>query len=90
MYYIYHSSPRDVRVTIAGKKENGVLELSAARCSSKDNFSRSIGRNIALGRLNKGKVFKTIENFDGNNSDFIDIAQREANEIIQTASKINV
>ena len=66
MYY-YHSPEfkNGVRVTIAGIYNNGVLVLSAARCSHKDQFNKKIGRKIASGRMYNDQIvlIKKIENF---------------------------
>lgn len=34
----------------------GLIKYSTARCSSLDNFSKKIGRDVATGRLTSGKV----------------------------------
>lgn len=34
----------------------GLIEYSLARCSSRDNFSKKMGRDIATGRLARGKT----------------------------------
>lgn len=44
------------RYTIAGKFNGGTLDLSFAKCSKKDQFSKKIGRLIAEGRLTKRKT----------------------------------
>ena len=61
IYRYYTPKSFTNRVTIVGKIKNNFLELSAARCSDKDNFSRKIGRIIAEGRLNKKKYCLRIK-----------------------------
>lgn len=34
----------------------GLIEYSVARCSTRDNFNKKLGRDIATGRLAVGKV----------------------------------
>jgi hypothetical protein len=34
----------------------GLIEYSLARCSTRDNFNKKLGREIATGRLASGKV----------------------------------
>lgn len=81
----YHSKPglfeNGSRVTVAGEYADGMLFLSAARCSRKDQFRRKIGRLIAGGRLNKGQFFQVYELEEGQKADhktFIDAATKAA------------
>jgi hypothetical protein len=34
----------------------GLIEYSVARCSDRDNFNKKLGRDIATGRLARGKI----------------------------------
>ena len=53
--YFFHSAIVEGkhRVTIAGIVEGNELKIGASACSPKDNFSKKIGRSIALGRATK-------------------------------------
>lgn len=54
--YIIHyipTSKRKTRKTFAVNFDSeGVVHVAVARCSKKDQFSRKLGRTIAVGRLN--------------------------------------
>jgi len=54
--YFFHGITKDKRrFTICGVENGGIMNISCALCSLKDNFSRKIGRCISLGRINKMK-----------------------------------
>ena len=53
MTYHYYTPPTKNRVSFAGTFNDGILEISAARCGNKENFNRKKGRRIAEGRLSK-------------------------------------
>lgn len=54
------------RLTIAGKIVNGKIKIAAAECGNADNFEKALGRKIAVGRINAGKLVDTIEIADEN------------------------
>jgi hypothetical protein len=71
----FHSDPSEViRSTIAGKVENDKIVFSAARCSEKDQFEKSIGRKIAERRLNQGKVIATVPATENPTKKFLKVA----------------
>ena len=79
---IFHTKHDRNRVTIAGDLVDGVLQLSAARCSKKDCFKRKVGNAIATGRFRAGKFCKSINvgsNFTG--KDFVEIAAEYGDEV---------
>ena len=50
--YFFHNSPDcEVRVTVAGQFIDNELHIGVARCSEKDQFTRKMGREIALERM---------------------------------------
>lgn len=55
MHYRRHDKMGQIEarggLTLAIKKEGAALTVAFARCDSKDNFSRELGRTIAQGRL---------------------------------------
>ena len=51
--------------TIAFRQiDENTIEFAIAKCSPKDNFNKKIGRRIAEGRLNSGKVEVVNETWD--------------------------
>jgi hypothetical protein len=85
MYRFYSSPESQNRVTVVGVVENDVLKIAVAICSKKDRFVRKIGRSIAEGRLKKGIYYETCPlTAPVPTKDFIDIAQRIANEVVET------
>ena len=58
-YLGFHSEntgPNEVRITVVGKYENDILQLSTARCSKQDQFSRKKGMEIATSRLDSDDI----------------------------------
>lgn len=45
-------------LTLAIEKEGLKVKIAMAECGRKDNFRRSLGRTVALGRLEAGKVIE--------------------------------
>lgn len=48
-------------MTVAYRPGDGFVEYSIAQCSSKDNFNKKLGRDIAAGRLEVGSARQIIE-----------------------------
>lgn len=74
-------SKENPRVAVIGNFTNGKLEISVSRCGKKNNFSRKIGRTIAEGRLAKGILYDTIEKESITTNEFVEIANKIANEV---------
>lgn len=47
----YSSDSQDTRITISGRVEDGVMNITAARCTSSDNFSKEDGRSYTEERF---------------------------------------
>ena len=93
--FIFHSqsnSHSGVRVTVVGEYSTGILNLAVARCSEKDSFSRKIGREIAIERLNKGEIFYSFTSETMNSKRFYDIANAisKSVELFNTNVKIDL
>ncbi len=76
--FLWHSMP------IGGKRhtfaatlsDDSVLRMSGCTCNPKEQFERKRGREIALGRLNKGKtIFIGAVKEDFRTTDFVQLAQ---------------
>ena len=79
------SMPKVPRVSVVGEinEETGMLNLAVARCSSRDNFCRKIGKTIAEGRLKKEKCYTQIPvTKDFSPKNFVEIAKKVAEEVI--------
>lgn len=79
--YVYHTPNYfSQRLTIVGEFENdSTLRISAAICSTKDNFCRKTGRELAEKRMKEGKHVLTVHNLNKSRfktSNFIKIAER--------------
>jgi len=89
-YYSDHESQN--RIAIAGMvNAENELQLAVSRCSKKDNFNRKVGRNIAEGRLLKGKLFRTVGFSDDSPvtiKDFATEAKIIENELLDVKSNI--
>lgn len=75
-YLIFHSlSEETIRVTVVGLHEEGVLKLSASRCSEKDHFIKKVGRELAIKRFENGEFITEVKvkNFD--KQEFYEIAE---------------
>jgi hypothetical protein len=64
--FIFHSNqkhPSGVRVTVIGyyDENDGILNMSVARCSNKDAFVKKTGRDIAMTRFNEGKLTASLK-----------------------------
>jgi len=70
---IFHSKTNN-RVTVVGEYCDEGLCLTAARCSSKDNFCRKTGRDIANRRFNIKRHCITIPVKNRNIKSFVEIA----------------
>ena len=79
--YRYYSNPiGGRRVAVVGEHSKGVLKIAVAICSNKDQFIRVKGRNIAEGRLLKGKCYESIKTKECDTRCFIGHAERIATE----------
>ena len=56
MFRFYSKADETNRVSIVGECTDGVLKVAAARCSSKDNFVRKKGRELAEKRLQSNEL----------------------------------
>jgi hypothetical protein len=72
------------RVTVVGEFKDGVLNLAVSRCSEKDNFSRKIGRVIAIGRLQSGKIYTSISMKECDIKAFLSVASTAIEEVMQS------
>lgn len=71
VYYLgLRENPRKGVMTIATQvMDDGSLHIGVAYCSSKDHFKKSRGREIALGRLQKGGDYHYyVSKFSGNSA----------------------
>jgi len=89
--YRFYSNPQEgtERVSVVGEHSEGVLKIAVSKCSKKDNFYRKKGRAIAEGRLNKGKLFTTINATSMNVKTFVEIAKKVSAEVITTRVVVN-
>jgi len=77
----YYSNPTNGRrVAVVGEHSKGMLKMAIAICSNKDQFTRIKGRNIAEGRLLKGKYYESIKVKNCDIRFFLDNATRIAIE----------
>lgn len=60
MYRFYSKPIGKRRVTVVGEITKGYLNIAIAISNDKDVFVRKIGRTIAEGRLNSGKLHSKI------------------------------
>jgi hypothetical protein len=74
--------PKQARVTVVGKYDKGELHLAVARCSDKDNFSKKIGRRIATGRLESGKLYTSVATNKQDVDTFVRLASMAAEEVL--------
>lgn len=70
------------RATVVGLEENGTLSLGVAISNPKDNFSKRLGKKIALGRALKKPII--VPNIDGKitQTSFIALASELASKKI--------
>lgn len=67
----FYSKSGGPRATLVGTHVNGVLKIAAARCSEKDNFSKSKGVEIASSRLNRNHTIYEEEMAECSAKDFV-------------------
>ena len=87
MYTFYSKQStknRNERATFVGDFSEGILKISVARCSKKDQFARHKGRQIAEGRFYKNKFVFTKEMPSCTSKEFVDIAKSLTGEIIHS------
>lgn len=88
--FVYHSKHGfGTRITIVGKQLEDKLVLAAARCCSKDNFSRKKGREIAFKRLDSGEYIKQFNIKDANSYTFVFMAENLAYNLLSLQSFID-
>jgi hypothetical protein len=68
------------RICIVGEYKNNELKMAISVCSGKDQYIKKIGRNIAIGRLNKNKIFKKITLPVCSSKQFIEISLKLVDE----------
>lgn len=71
------------RTTVVGQtnQKTGEFEIAVSCCSHRDQFIRSRGREIALGRLKKGLLYSAVEAKDITGKDFVEMAKRISDEV---------
>lgn len=87
MYHFYSKPSKkgsNERVSVVGKHDNGMLQIAAARCSAKDQFSRKTGRAIAEKRLEENKTYITIPVETCDISLFLIVAQGVSQNVLKT------
>lgn len=92
MIYRFYSNPaQGNRVSVVGCLEKDTLKIAVARTGKNENFCRRKGRAIAEGRLLKDKTYTTIPMVKDKltSEEFIEIAQKVAEEVIKTKKVIN-
>ena len=75
---------RNERATFVGDFAEGMLKISVARCSKKDQFARKKGFKIAEGRFLKNKFVFVQEMPVCTAKEFVEIAKSLTGEIIKT------
>ena len=83
-FYSKNENNRNERITLVGEHVEGVLKIAAARCSKRDQFQRSKGAKIALGRLAKNKLAYAIPMVTCTGTDFVSVAQTLIEPILQS------
>ena len=53
--FFYHSKG-DMHVTVAGKIKDNKLLFAVSKCRKGDRFSKRVGRNLALSRINEKNI----------------------------------
>lgn len=84
--YVYHSPAthkKGIRVTVAGKVQDGYLNIAVSRCGEEDKFVKKEGLKIAIERLNKGVLFTKVEFENKKLSNFIEIAKLISETVIK-------
>lgn len=89
--YRFYSKPiaNTGRTTIVATFVDGVVNVAAARCSTKDNFIRKKGRQIAEGRLVKGKLIHSFKIESFSSADFIALANNLITQVEETKVVFN-
>ena len=80
--FIFYSHPNNSkRTTVVGQQNGDKFQIAVAMTSNKDNFIKSLGREIASGRLKAGKIYKEIPTIITRSEDFIQIAEEIVVEV---------
>ena len=91
MYHFYSKPSQkgsNERVSVVGEHKNGMLQIAAARCSAKDQFSRKTGRAIAKARLEDNKTYVSIPVEKCDISLFLLVAQGVSQNVLKTKKVI--
>lgn len=89
MYRFYSKADETKnRVSIVGECVNGTLKIAAARCSSKDNFVRKKGRELAEQRLANNQIYFQCKTESCDIKQFLYLAKSIAKEIEKTGETI--
>jgi hypothetical protein len=77
------------RVTVVGEISENFLKIAVARCSSKDNFTRKKGKELAINRFNEGKYYMVIKLEKATTRKFVSVARMVAANIITNPREVN-
>lgn len=55
---VYHSAGRIVTAAYVYNDADRCIEVAFAECTNRDRFTKSIGRDVAVGRFDKGETIK--------------------------------
>lgn len=86
--FYYYTEPGKNRISYAGRYEDGLLEVAAARCSDKDEFSKKKARWILDGRLALDKLLAVREIAECKTEDFIKVCQEYTEELQKDMTKV--
>jgi hypothetical protein len=64
------------RYTFAGVQDASTLKIAHSSCSKRDSFEKARGRQIALGRLQKGKSIEVHVTHEITTKEFMDITSK--------------
>lgn len=74
---------KQARVVVTGQHSEGLLKIAASRCSTEDQFVKSIGRQKAHERLNNGNFYTVIKLNECPPKKFIEIAESISQKILK-------
>lgn len=60
----WNTDPRGGATVVSRAISDTQVEVAIALCSGKDGFNKAIGRNVALGRLNKNPLVISVADLD--------------------------
>ena len=76
------------RVSVVGECTDGTLKIAVSRCSSKDNFVRKKGRELAETRLKTGNVYFQVQANTCDVREFLYLAKSIAKEVSESAETL--